>query len=248
VRLLPRGPSAPRLARRFVADVCTRWRLGPVAENVELVTTELVTNAVLHAGTELVLRLERSTEQVVVAVHDGAGDMFPSWWRGEPMEGDDQPVWGHGLTIVRALADAAGVSTDPAGGKVVWAALPAAPSTSADRAARPHRWRLTVNSGRRSGQESRWVVRLELLAVPERPQLVTLSLTSQPRHPSLPQGQWQVARSAVSDGLDAPTRHGDVRLWPGSAGRELVLELPGDPTRIVRVSAGRVRQFLAATG
>ena len=25
VRLLPRGPSAPRLARRFALDVCTRW-------------------------------------------------------------------------------------------------------------------------------------------------------------------------------------------------------------------------------
>ena len=91
------------------------------------------------------------------------------------------------------------------------------------------------------------MVRLELLTVPDRPELVSLSLTSQPRHPSLPAGQWRVARSALHDGLDGPTRHGDVRLWPGSAGRELVLELPGDPTRIVRVSAGRVRQFLAAT-
>jgi len=248
VRLLPRGPSAPRLARRFALDVCTRWGVGPATENVELVTTELVNNAVLHAGTELVLRLERSTDKVIVAVHDEAGDMFPSWWRGEPWgDGDDQPVWGHGLTIVRALAEAAGVSTDPAGGKIVWAALSVNPPGADDAVARPHRWRLTVNSGRRSGQDSRWVVRLELLTVPERPQLVSLSLTSQPRHPSLPQGQWRVARSALHDGLDGPTRHGDVRLWPGSAGRELVLELPGDPTRIVRVSAGRVRQFLAAT-
>ena len=248
VRLLARGPSAPRLARRFAVDVCTRWSVGAATESVEQVTTELVTNAVLHAGTELVLRLERSTDRIIVAVHDEAGDMFPSWWRGEPLgDGDGQPVWGHGLTIVRALAETAGVSTDPAGGKVVWAALPANPPGADAGAARPHRWRLMVNSGRRSGQDGRWVVRLELLTIPERPELVSLSLTSQPRHPSLPQGQWRVARSALHDGLDGPTRHGDVRLWPGTGGRELVLELPGHPTRIVRVSAGRVRQFLAAS-
>jgi anti-anti-sigma regulatory factor len=248
VRLLPRGASAPRLARRFVVEVCGRWGLGPVTEDVEQVTTELVTNAVVHARTELVLRLERSTDRVVVAVHDEAGDMFPSWWRGEALgDGDDQPVWGNGLTIVRALAETAGVSTDPAGGKVVWAALRATPAFDAAGAARPHRWRLTVNSGRRPGQESRWVVRLELVTVPDRPELVSVSLTSQPRHPSLPRGKWRVARSALHDGLEGPVRHGDVRLRPGNAGRELVLELPGNPTHIVRVSAGRVRQFLMAT-
>ena len=132
-----RGPPPPARPLGAAAGPPVRPRrlhpvgIGPVTENVELVTTELVNNAVLHAGTELVLRLERSTDKVIVAVHDEAGDMFPSWWRGEPLgDGDDQPVWGHGLTIVRALAETAGVSTDPAGGKVVWAALPANPPTA----------------------------------------------------------------------------------------------------------------------
>jgi anti-anti-sigma regulatory factor/anti-sigma regulatory factor (Ser/Thr protein kinase) len=246
VRRFPPSVSTGRLARRFCRDVCAEWGLEPVVEDVELVVDELVANAVEHAGTELVVRLERTTRHVVVSVHDDIGGLFSSWWRGEAAEdADAELVWGHGLTIVRALAETAGVTAEPSGGKVVWAALPAElPSASASH---PMRWRLRVNSGRAGHREGRWLVHLDLVVLPERPQLVGLALSSRPRHPSLPRGRWQVSRSALRDGLRGPSRHGDIRMWPEHGGRELVLQLPDDPPRVVRVSASRVRQFLTAT-
>jgi anti-anti-sigma regulatory factor/anti-sigma regulatory factor (Ser/Thr protein kinase) len=255
VRSLAGGPSAPRLARRFARDTCVQWDLDGVADDVELLVAELVTNAVDHAGTDVVLRLERTTDQVTVAVRDGKGGHFASWWRGEP-DGDDDPdealdvpVWGHGLTIVRALAMSAGVQSDAAGGKVVWAVLPARPAADGAGPNRPVRWRLTVNSGRGGVHEnSRWVVRLGLAWLPDRPDQVWLSLSYRPNHPSLPRGRWRVARSAMHDGLLGPVQHGGLRLWPDSSGRQLVLELPGDPPKVLRVSAAQVRQFLVATG
>ena len=255
VRSLACGPSAPRLARKFTRDICAQWKLDGVAEDVELLVAELVTNAVDHAGTDVVLRLERTTEQVTVAVRDGKGGHFASWWRGEP-EGDDRseddldvPVWGHGLTIVRALALSAGVQSDAAGGKVVWAVLPVRQPPAGAGPKRPVRWRLTVNAGRGGSHESsRWVVRLGMAWLPDRPDQVWLSLSYRPNHPSLPRGRWRVSRSALRDGLLGPVQHSGLRLWPDRSGRQLVLELPGDPPKVLRVSAARVRQFLTATG
>ena len=256
VRAFELGRTAPRLGRRFAQEVCAQWGLADIVEDVELVVTELVSNAVEHAHTDVVVRLERTTTSLVVAVHDEAGGMFPSWWRGAHGTGagrsdggddEDEPVWGHGLTIVRALADSAGVVSDPSGGKVVWAALAAQLPPSRGLLPRPVRWRLTVNFGRVGARESRWVVRLDLVVMPDRPELVRLALSSRPRHPSLPRGQWQVARSALVDGLRGRVRHGDVLLWPERGGHELVLELPGNPPHVVRVSASRVRQFLTVT-
>lgn len=252
VRAIEAGSTAPRLARRFAQEVCAAWGLEGIVEDVELVVTELVANAVEHAHTDLVVRLERTTTTVVVAVHDDAGGLFPSWWRGGAGAGPDDadPEWGHGLTIVRALAESAGVVSEPTGGKVVWAALAARLPAPRGAMPRPVRWRLTVNSGgagRAAARDGRWVVRLDLVVMPDRPELVGLALSSRPRHPSLPRGQWQVARSALHDGLNGPVRHGDVRLWPERDGHELVLELPADPPHVVRVSASRVRQFLTVT-
>jgi hypothetical protein len=193
----------------------------------------------------------------MVAVRDGASGQFEAWWRGEHGEPVDassgpagEPVWGHGLTIVRGLAESVGVHADAVGGKVVWALLSAVPAASDGAAGhRPVRWRLMVNTGRGPAQDgSHWAVRLDLAWVPDRPDVVSLMLSSRPRHPSLPRGRWRVSRSALRDGLAGPVRHGDVRVWPDRSGRHLLLELPGDPPRMMRVSAARVRQFLTATG
>jgi anti-anti-sigma regulatory factor/anti-sigma regulatory factor (Ser/Thr protein kinase) len=254
VRSLRGHPSAPRLARQFASETCSQWRLVTEAEDVELVVGELVTNAVTHAKTDLIVRLERSPDRLMVAVRDAAVDSFPSWWRGEDetaptREGEPGPSWGHGLTIVRALAETAGVHADRAGGKVVWAELRlGGRSGTPSPGPRLRRVHLTVNSGRSAQPDvAGWVVRLELAWIPDSPEMVLVSLASRPRHPSVPQGRWRVARSTLRDGLRGPVRDGAVRLWPERDGRELVLEVPASPPHVVRVSAARVRGFLDST-
>jgi hypothetical protein len=130
----------------------------------------------------------------------------------------------------------------------VWAVLRTGASGTADPGGRARRTRLTVNAGRRPREEARWHVLLDLVWVPQRPELVRLILTSRPRHPSLARGSWWVARSALRDGLRGPVRHEGLRVHPEHGGRELVLEVPAQPVQVLRVSASRVRRFLDATG
>ncbi|MEV7174879.1 ATP-binding protein [Streptomyces sp. NPDC089922] len=95
------------------------WDGGDTAEDALLVVSELVTNANLHADGchELTLR---GGDVFRIEVHDGVGELprLPSGSRpGTP--------GGHGLQIVRRLADDWGAERH-AHGKVVWAEIDAA--------------------------------------------------------------------------------------------------------------------------
>jgi len=86
------------------------------AADAVLVLSELVTNAVLHAGGADRVAVECLDGSIRISVHDKTTD---------PAEVADETrdVGGRGLRIVEALADRWG--TDPLGaGKVVWAVLP----------------------------------------------------------------------------------------------------------------------------
>ncbi|HXV94164.1 MAG TPA: hypothetical protein VD813_12750, partial [Pseudonocardia sp.] len=50
-RDLPADAHAPRAARAFVREACADWNVPDVADEAALVVTELVSNAVEHAGT-----------------------------------------------------------------------------------------------------------------------------------------------------------------------------------------------------
>jgi anti-anti-sigma factor len=107
---LPADSTAPRLARTAVGD-----RLGehPRRDDLLLCVSELVTNAVIHAGTASQLRLRPSGDLLLVEVLDHA--------RGMPTrrEHDLQAVTGRGLHLLDALA--ADWGTRPhEGGKIVW--------------------------------------------------------------------------------------------------------------------------------
>jgi anti-sigma regulatory factor (Ser/Thr protein kinase) len=82
-------------------------------EDVRLLTNELVTNSVLHSGSEAVdVRAEVREDKVHVEVLDRGG--------GQPEVGDTQllDTSGRGLILVGAIADRWGVSRK--GGTVVW--------------------------------------------------------------------------------------------------------------------------------
>src|SRR4051812_29180268 len=66
-------PMAPRQAREFIGATMSRWGLSdpePVGDTAELLTSELVTNGVLHAGTTLGICVKLSETSLTVEVHD----------------------------------------------------------------------------------------------------------------------------------------------------------------------------------
>jgi anti-sigma regulatory factor (Ser/Thr protein kinase) len=129
---LPRNPSSVGAARRFIAARTAAWSFPePAAGQLVLIGSELVTNAVLHARTELTLTLELREDRVRISVKDRS--KAPATLRHYRPDA----LTGRGLGVVAALSDRWGVSTAP-DGKVVWAELradgdPAAPTpASAD--------------------------------------------------------------------------------------------------------------------
>jgi CheY-like chemotaxis protein len=106
------------VARRFVRDRCAQWRLDAVVDDVLVVVSELVTNAVIHAqsGAELRLVLSEALLRVEV-VDDGAGAP-------DPQLASSEDEHGRGLLLVTVLSDAWGVDATSDGRKVVWADLP----------------------------------------------------------------------------------------------------------------------------
>jgi anti-anti-sigma factor len=113
--------SAPAAAREFVRDLCRYWKLAlpgkDVTEDAVLVADELVTNAVLHARTEIRLRVELRGDRLHVAVRDGSPRLL------RVVGSAPEAVGGRGLVLVEGIAHAWGVRRDTGGGKVVWCAL-----------------------------------------------------------------------------------------------------------------------------
>ncbi|MEU0219083.1 ATP-binding protein, partial [Streptomyces sp. NPDC006265] len=134
---LPGSSLAPGVARALVRAALTEWTglglpgaeylTGRLADDATLVVSELVTNAVVHAGTdvEMECRLEGDTPDtaaLVVEVSDHHPSRAP---RGsEPETPHDTPEYGRGLRLVGALSEAWGI-TYRTGRKTVWARLPA---------------------------------------------------------------------------------------------------------------------------
>jgi anti-anti-sigma regulatory factor len=107
---------APRAARELVSGACQDWGLPDSAIAAEVIASELVTNAVRHAGTSIELRVTLADQQLRVSVRDGVDR--PARMQ-TPAESDDH---GRGLLIVDTVASAWG--NVPVGdGKVVWASM-----------------------------------------------------------------------------------------------------------------------------
>ena len=139
---LPARPESVHRAREFLRDTDDRWGL-PDRDDVASVVTELVTNAVAHAGTGLRLRL--------VLDRTGSAGVGP---RPAPRR---RPV-GPGLRDVARLSRSWGV-LHYADGKSVWANLPSEPDG--------HRPRLLV-AGRTGGRPHPVAVRPPTAAVRDR--------------------------------------------------------------------------------
>jgi anti-sigma regulatory factor (Ser/Thr protein kinase) len=103
-------------ARKMVRDTLAEWEItGTPAEDIELLVSELVTNAVVHGGPPVTLALYRYGHIVRGEVRDH-GAMVPLI----PRQPDAEATRGRGLHIVDFNADKWGADPLPGGGKVVW--------------------------------------------------------------------------------------------------------------------------------
>jgi hypothetical protein len=124
------GRVAPRTARAIAASALDEWGMLPVQDDVELVVSELVTNA-LGRGSAIAFLIvfHCSTHEVEVAVWDD-GPGLPQA-RQEDLEAES----GRGLLIVRARSNSWGCRPGRDGtGKAIWARLGPKPKEEQDAA------------------------------------------------------------------------------------------------------------------
>ncbi|RJK94219.1 SpoIIE family protein phosphatase [Vallicoccus soli] len=114
-------PTSPALARRMVRAFLRAHGLDAVDEVATLLTSEVVTNAVVHARTAVGLRVHAAADRVRVEVSDGS--------RRRPVrrELDTEATGGRGLLLLDRLATTWDVRRT-GDGKTVWFELEAPPA------------------------------------------------------------------------------------------------------------------------
>jgi anti-sigma regulatory factor (Ser/Thr protein kinase) len=105
--------------RRFVRSALDDWGVEPA--EVVLLTSELATNAVVHARSSFLVVLDRCGTRVRVAVSDEDTRAI------EVVEVPADALSGRGLAMVNALAESWGVEHGARPGKTVWFELEAPP-------------------------------------------------------------------------------------------------------------------------
>ncbi|GGO65961.1 SpoIIE family protein phosphatase [Nonomuraea cavernae] len=129
-------PHAPAAARRFVRQVLGEWHLGHLAEDAVLLTSELVTNAVVHAGTGIELTCRLDAHAAPPRLEIEVDDHHPTRTipaTGSP-PGDAMATSGRGLALAGLLADAWGV-TYSGTAKRVWVRMEFADGSGAHEVA-----------------------------------------------------------------------------------------------------------------
>jgi len=112
--------TAPRVARSFTTRAMLDWHLTPLIGPASVVVSELVTNSVVHTGTDIDLTLTRAGGRMQIRVRDyGKGSPVVRLRRRRP----DHHLEGRGLILVQAVSRRWGVFPAQPDGKTVWAVL-----------------------------------------------------------------------------------------------------------------------------
>ncbi len=111
---LPQSAVAPREARQLIRNQLQTWSLDAVVDDVLLLASEVVTNAVHHGRPQIELGLALGEGTVRVEVRDEA----PGHPVRQAMSND--ALRGRGIGIVASLATRWGVDPIPGDGKTVW--------------------------------------------------------------------------------------------------------------------------------
>lgn len=112
---LPPEPTSARACRRFLLETLEDWKADQFADAAVLLLSELVTNAVLHAGTQIDVELQLDRDVLRVEVRDG-DPRIPSVRHYSVLSGT-----GRGLALVAGTAKTWDAEALPdTGGKRVW--------------------------------------------------------------------------------------------------------------------------------
>ena len=111
---LPALASSASKARRAARSALTEWHLSTLDDTVSLLVTELVSNGVRHARTQLELILSLDGPCLRIALQDG--DSHPPVAR----ERHQFTVGGFGLALIESLSTGWGTDIDDGVGKTVW--------------------------------------------------------------------------------------------------------------------------------
>ncbi len=117
---LPAEPASVGAARRLVARALRGVVDDDLLDVALVITSELTTNAMLHARTSFEIAVRRDSTGLRIEVQDG-NPRLPRRKRYS-----EQSATGRGLVLVESLASLAGAEQNERG-KVVWAVLVAAP-------------------------------------------------------------------------------------------------------------------------
>jgi anti-sigma regulatory factor (Ser/Thr protein kinase) len=120
LRLAERNTSAA-LARQFTRSTLASWQSPGSHDDIVLVVSELVTNALLHGHGTPMVRLFDGADRVRVEVCDDSPLL--------PVSHRVTPTSGLGLRVIEQLSSAWGASRRGRG-KVVWCELPATPEST----------------------------------------------------------------------------------------------------------------------
>jgi anti-sigma regulatory factor (Ser/Thr protein kinase) len=124
-------PSLIRAARDFTVSTLQRWGVAERGEDVAVVVSELLTNALLHAlpvagqartGWPIRLGLLQPERGVMCAVAD------PSRVAPVPQQPEHMGETGRGLHVIAALSDQWGCTVPTDMGKVMWATFSTRPA------------------------------------------------------------------------------------------------------------------------
>jgi anti-sigma regulatory factor (Ser/Thr protein kinase) len=116
--VLPGEVASVPQARRFLRQVLARWDRGAYEEAGTLLVSELVTNAVLHARSDVEVVLVDGRDGVLLTVSDQARAL-PVVRRHSRAAGT-----GRGLWLLQQYSEQHGVDVArPGDGKAVWAVL-----------------------------------------------------------------------------------------------------------------------------
>jgi hypothetical protein len=112
---LPAHPDSASRARAFVGQHLTEHDLPDMANDLQLVVSELATNALTHARTPFTVTLAAFAHSVLLQVHDGS-PRLPVLGAATSLD-----TSGRGLTVLDLLSSDWGVTSHADGGKTVWA-------------------------------------------------------------------------------------------------------------------------------
>lgn len=104
---------SPRRAREFVTNTLARWGCADATATIDLLVSEIVANAVLHANTTAELAVQLLDDRVRVAVTDEDTS--------QPKRRPDSPLTstGRGIALIERLSLAWGIERMPHG-KRIW--------------------------------------------------------------------------------------------------------------------------------